>query len=162
MREFKIQLGEKDIQTVEDEVAQPFLLEPSLEDQATTEAMADATEYFCPYCGQVADSDSWWTQEQLSYAHVAAKNIATEMINRELLRTMRGLGRQFGSRQSAVQLKIRASDIPREPEWISPENNDMAVFALPCCDQTIKIDEAWHGAVHCFFCGFPYRGGQVS
>ncbi len=78
MREFKIQLGEKDIQTVEDEVAQPFLLEPSLEDQATTEAMADATEYFCPYCGQVADSDSWWTQEQLSYAHVAAKNIATE------------------------------------------------------------------------------------
>ncbi len=88
--------------------------------------------------------------------------MATEMINRELMRTMRGLGRQFGSRQSAIQFSIRASDIPRQPEWISPETNDMSVFDLPCCGQNIKIDEAWNGAVHCYFCGFPYRGGQVS
>jgi len=55
------------------------------------------------------------------------------------------------------RLKFEGKEMKLEEPWISPEENDMEIFSLPCCKRKLKIIEGWKNKVHCFFCGFPHE-----
>lgn len=133
---------------------QIFMVESEPE-TCTDDAPDQSPEFFCPYCGQGSGAKSWWTQEQLAYIQVHTKNIAARIINESFIRPLK---RNFGQHRSSglISIKVTANELEQTEPWISPEINDMKVFDLECCQRTLKIDEAWTGTVHCFFCGFPH------
>jgi hypothetical protein len=59
-------------------------------------------------------------------------------------------------------IKFEGRELPIIEPWISPEIDDMDRFELPCCKQSIKIDENWPGNVYCFFCGFPHKNKNIK
>lgn len=107
-------------------------------------------EYWCPYCGQSADNNKWWTQEQINFINKIASNVLGDIINKELIKPLK----QLNDHSSGIKVKLH--EIERKNEIINPDINDMKVVYLPCCRKTIKIDETWNKTTHCFFCGFPH------
>lgn len=146
--EFKVLVTEKELLTVEQKGLESFLVdEPEQPDEDT-----ERTELHCPYCGQTAPQDAWWTKEQLAYATVVAKNIMAQIVNEQFIQPM---NRQYGGSSSdLVSFSFKGQEMELEDPWISPETADMEVFDLPCCNRKLKLDEAWHKPVHCLYCGF--------
>jgi len=153
-KEFKVMLTKEELVTLAQEGIDSFMTEA----EAKTDSDANGSEelkQFCPYCGQRATNDSWWTQEQLSYINVFAQNIMASLINENLLGPLQ---RNFGHQQSGpFSISFQAHKMEQQEPWISPEVNDMSAFNLPCCNRKIKIEENTAGPKHCFFCGFPHE-----
>ena len=115
-------------------------------------------KFFCPYCGQLASMDSWWSHEQIAYIGIVVKNMTARIVNEEFIHPLK---RAFGKPPSGMfSMKFEGKDMKQEEPWISPEVNDLEIFDLPCCHRKIKIDETWAGKVYCFFCGFPHLKKQ--
>lgn len=99
--------------------------------------------YYCPYCGQTAPSDHWWTKAQLEYIKAF---LAAEVAAPELDRIVRDLN-QPGS---FISLGYRA---PQSPAPLV-EPNDMRKVVPPCHPhEPLKVVEEWEGALHCLICG---------
>ncbi|HYA41731.1 MAG TPA: hypothetical protein VEF34_10530 [Syntrophobacteraceae bacterium] len=153
-REFKIKLKEDELSDLAQGVSSTFMVdsepEPSSEDTED-----QAADFFCPYCGQSSAAGTWWTQEQLAYIQVHTKNIVAKIVNENFIGPLK---RNFGQNRSGglISIKVTAKELEQTEPWIAPEANDMKVFDLECCQRSLKIDEAWRGTVHCFFCGFPH------
>lgn len=104
----------------------------------------DPENYFCPYCGEPAGHDSWWTPAQLEYARTAAMGPISKHIGEEL---KRALGRGVDYRPSAVEVP----DLLIDPD-------DMLIVEPPCHPfEPLKIDDAWSTPVHCLVCGQRFR-----
>ncbi|WP_165076054.1 hypothetical protein [Methanogenium sp. MK-MG] len=116
--------------------------------------MNHENEYFCPYCGQSADANEWFTTAQKDYTMNIAANAGIDLINKELTKSLKKL--------DSRSFRVKTRDVPRRNELINPENDDMVFFALPCCNKQIKISEEWDGTIYCYFCGFPHdrKGGE--
>jgi hypothetical protein len=131
-----------------------FMIDVKEETTDLDEIEHSQTEFTCPYCGQRASSDSWWTQEQLACVKVVARNIMAKMINENLIRPLK---RDFGrSTSGMISIRFEGKEMEQQEPWISPEVNDMEIFDLPCCQRKIKLRDDWTGVVYCYFCGFPY------
>lgn len=154
-KEFKVYLKRDELTTLAQAGIDSFMIEQDEEISDTDEASEPEIEFVCPYCGQRASQDSWWTQEQLAYIGVVVSNIVANLINENL---MRPLKREFGRSQSSglVSIHFEGQEMEQEEPWISPEVNDMQAFDLPCCGRKLKVEEGYAGTVHCFFCGFPH------
>ena len=154
-REFKVMLEEAELISVAQEGIDSYMLEGR--EQADDAGQDEETqgEFTCPYCGQRALRDSWWTQEQLAYIGTAAQNIAAAMVNEHLVRPLRRMSARRSS--GLISVQFHAEEMEQQEPWISLETNDMVVFDLPCCGRKIKVGEDWTSTVHCFFCGFPYE-----
>jgi hypothetical protein len=99
----------------------------------TSDRPLDAVEpeyYACPYCGQQADNDAWWTREQSEVIQQAA----LAEVSGELDRSFRGMARK--SRGGGIRIEYKASST-RAPLPLQ-ETDDMATIASPC---------------HCIVCG---------
>lgn len=157
-REFKVLLEEDELTSLAEEGLNSYMLET--QEEATDEDEQDAKLIFtCPYCGQEAPRDNWWTQEQKACVGIVAQNIIAKMVNEQLIRPLK---RMSGRRSSGlVNLQFNGNEMKQQEPWISPEVNDMEVFDLPCCHRKIKVDESWNSTVHCFFCGFPFEPGDT-
>jgi hypothetical protein len=108
----------------------------------------------CPYCGQTAPRDQWWTQEQIAYIHVFAYNIIAQIVNEQLIRPMK---RKFSGRRSGfVSIKFEGKEMAYQKPWASQEPDDMTIHAFPCCDLRVKLEDDWSQAVYCPQCGFPH------
>lgn len=108
-------------------------------------------EYFCPYCGQSSNSSNWWTQAQLDYAMVFIKNIANKIINENLIRELKKMS------SSSNFIKFTGNELKYTEPWIAPEENDMEIFKLPCCDEMLKlIPDKIISNYYCFYCGFSH------
>ena len=156
-REFKIQMSEADLSDLVQRGIDSFMLEQQGEATRDTDSGRSASDqmFTCPYCGEEATVDSWWTQEQLSYLRVIVQNVMARMLNEHLIRPMR---RSFGrSSGGAISISFEGRDMPTAEEWISPEVDDMTVHDLPCCSDKLKLSETWTGEFRCYYCGFPYR-----
>jgi len=152
-KEFKVLLEKEELTDLAQEGIDSFMLEKK--ETNLTESESSETEFVCPYCGQRAPSDSWWTQEQLAYVRVVAKNIMAKIVNEKLIRPLKRAFRRSSS--DMVSIQFEGKEIEQQEPWISPELDDMEIFDLPCCERKIKVEENWQGKVYCFFCGFPYE-----
>jgi len=153
-REFKVLVGAEELDDLASHGLESFLLDEDTDETEQDPQHVEGPQLTCPYCGQQAESDNWWTEEQLAYVRTFAENIVAEMANKQLIRPLK---RRYGGRRSGiVSISFEGNELPVEDPWISPGVNDMEVFNLPCCGRQIKVDEGWSETVHCHFCGFPH------
>lgn len=154
-KEFKVKLEKEELADITQKGIDSFMTEPEEETTDLDENRDSETEFICPYCEQQAHSNSWWTQEQLAYIGVVAKNIMAKIVNEHLIRPLK---RTFPKHSTdIVSMRFEGKEMEQQEPWISPEINDMEIFDLPCCQRKIKIEDNWTSVVRCFFCGFPHE-----
>ncbi len=154
-RQFKVEAAREDIQGLSQSLLDSFMVDEEAVNGEVSDELG-SVENYCPYCGQQAPREAWWTQEQLAYVRIFAENLIADAINQ----MTDGLRRSFGhARSGFVSVKATSVKMPRKEPWISPEDNSMEVFNLPCCESRIKILDDWKQIVFCVFCGFPHSRG---
>ena len=154
-REFKIQLQEQELEDLAQKGLDSFLIKQEDQDSENQTNNGAEIHYWCPHCGQEASEDSWWTEEQLAYFGVYARNIMAKLVNENLIRPLK---RGFrGTQTGLISLRFEGKEMEQREPWISPEPDDMKVFELPCCQRRMKIEEGWQRAFHCFICGFTHK-----
>lgn len=151
VQEFKIQMSSEVLKNLAEKGIASFLTD---DDNNKPDDDEEITKYFCPYCGQEALKTHWWTQEQLSYMRVYAKNIMAKIFNEQFIKPM---NRNFNKSSGPFSISFKGSEMKYEEPWISDEINDMRVFDLPCCNEKLKINEDWRKSVFCFYCGFEHE-----
>lgn len=115
------------------------------------ETIQSENEYWCPYCGETAGHDAWWTQEQLDLARNVAKNIAVDIINKDFIKSLQNM------HNPSAGIHVTTRELEHGNELINPDINDMTVISLPCCNKSLKIVDDWDKPVFCFYCGFPHN-----
>ncbi len=150
-RQFKVEVNPDDLTALAERLLEAYA---TGDDASSQKAEDDTLEALrCPYCGQQASVDEWWTSEQLAYVQVVLENLAADAINK----AMRGLKRHArSSRSQLVSIKVDVKEMRRKEPWISPEDGSMRVFDLACCGRRIKVLDDWDDTVYCVFCGFPH------
>ncbi len=113
----------------------------------------DPDVYFCPYCGETAPPDHWFTREQIESVQRLALSETKKAVDdqfRQLERSTAG---------GMVNLKYDSgTDV--EPPLPLHEPEDMVVVLSPCHPwEPIKIDESWSEPVHCLVCGSRFALG---
>ena len=154
MQEFKIEMSAEDLKDLAQKGIESFLTH---DDDDQSDDREEITRYFCPYCGQESATPHWWTQEQLSYMQVYAKNILAKLVNEQFIKPME---RTFKKSSGPISISFKGSEMEYEDPWISEELNDMRVVDLPCCNKKLKIIEGWANYVFCFYCGFEHKVGN--
>lgn len=105
------------------------------------------THYYCPYCGEPAGVDEWWTKPQLEQIQAIALGDAARQINQELHKLERS------TRGGLVQLKVD-SGIEEPTPGVLDEPSDMIAIESPCHpEEPIKVMEEWAEPLHCLVCG---------
>jgi hypothetical protein len=110
----------------------------------------DPAVYFCPYCGETAGPDAWWTTDQLEYA----QHFALQEGLGEIESSFRDLERQ--TRGGLVNFKFDGIDLGETPLPLH-EPADMMTIEPPCHPwEPFKIDESWTETLHCLLCGAAF------
>lgn len=116
----------------------------------TEDRPADATDppfYHCPYCGEPAGHDAWWTQAQVSQAQQLIEGEEARTLNDELGRISRR------HRKGFIRMSVTPAPEPQPPAPLI-ESADMIAVTSPCHPwEPIKVAEDWGGPVHCLVCG---------
>lgn len=116
----------------------------------TDDRPEDAVEpdvYFCPYCGETAPPDHWWTTEQLEHA----KHLALGMASRELGSALKDMSKKHS--KGVIKFKVKQGSAPPPPSALH-EPNDMVTVQSPCHPwEPVKILESWEAPLHCLLCG---------
>ena len=122
---------------------------------ATDARPEDAVEpdvYWCPYCGETALPDDWWTAEQLEFATASAAGPVMRDIAEDFNRSVRQQPNSF--------LKVSMKHDEPEPPSALHEPPDMVTVLSPCHPwEPIKIAEDWSGPIHCLVCGTTFAVG---
>ncbi len=118
---------------------------------AEAEDQAAPDSYFCPFCGQPAVTDHWFTTEQVEYIEARGLSAAIQAIDEELDSAFRGM------RSKHVKItKTGSLDAPAEPDPLV-EPDDMMIVVSPCHSwEPIKVPEDTTGSLHCLICGQPF------
>lgn len=102
-------------------------------------------EVHCPYCGQSAGRDEWYTTEQIQHIKDVTSQKFVRPILNNFAKQLKGLGNGL--------LKINVST----PQKVNPktltEVNDMRKVELECCKIPIKIEQDWEKEIYCIACG---------
>jgi hypothetical protein len=154
-KEFKVLFEKEELMDISQKGLDSFMIDSNEDLEISEEDETLESEFYCPYCGQKAQTDYWWTDEQVAFFEVVARNIIAKEVNEKLIRPLKRTFRSSGS--GPVSLGFKGREMEYQEPWISPEINDMNVVNLPCCKRKIKIEDGWTRVVHCFFCGFPHR-----
>ncbi len=115
------------------------------------ESLQDESDYYCPYCGQMADKGKWWTQDQIDYIDKITRNFATGVLNKEFILPMK---KKFSN---SKVIKFEGKELKKSNEIIQPEPNDMKFYNLKCCGKKLKIQEDWGTKICCYYCGFHHN-----
>ena len=106
-------------------------------------------EVFCPFCGHAADSDSWWTQEQIRHV----KRTAVAQIERSIGGAMRRDADRWNRRQSRDGLITITMNVDSRPRHLPLPFAAEAVqlkIACPKCECRYAVVGA---AFFCPACG---------
>lgn len=110
----------------------------------------DPDAYFCPYCGEAAGADEWWTEEQVESIQAAAVYEAMPKLKHDL-QSVVNPSKASGSVAASVRFEL-----PNLPAPMS-ERDDMAAVASPCHGyEPIKVEAAWSAVLHCLVCGAQF------
>lgn len=151
-KQFKVLIPEDERENLASRAIQDHLPE-DLEVDTVDDEHVDQGTLVCPYCGQEHSVRAWWTQEQIEFFTQHARKIAHEIIQQTLGKSLRNLQRSSGG---LISVEVETDfDALGEP-IIAPDPDDMTLFALPCCERAIKIEDDWPGTIHCPYCGFPH------
>jgi hypothetical protein len=105
--------------------------------------------YYCPFCGEPAGEDSWWTQEQIAFIEGTAEPAMMRECERERKDTLGS----SSSRRSGIRFEFKGGDIPAVPAALT-EPDDMQIIASPCHSyEPIKVPDDATGPFHCLICG---------
>ena len=156
-RQFKALVPEDERQALAQRCLENHLLEEGLL-ESESEEDEPVGIMICPYCGQESALDSWWTQEQLNYLGMYLKNIVADAFNEHFVKPLKREARRNSG--GLFSISFKADKMEHVEPWIPPEENDMTVLNLPCCDDQIKVADGWKDVVHCPFCSFPYQQTQ--
>lgn len=110
---------------------------------------ADPPMYTCPLCGQPAEPDQWWTQEQIRYQQEVVNFHAMDIVNDEMKRAFRG--------SKNVKYTPGTNSAPAPTALHEP--NDMIIVEPPCHPwEPVKVPEerADSAPLHCLVCGQSY------
>jgi hypothetical protein len=110
---------------------------------------ADPPRFYCPLCGQRANHDQWFTQDQVHYQQQVAEFYMHDALNDELQRAFRGLD------NLTYEPGLDSSPAPTTLH----EPNDMIIVESPCHPwEPIKVHEgrADSGPLHCLVCGHAF------
>lgn len=106
---------------------------------------------FCPFCGHTADSDQWWTQEQLSHAREAA----LAQIKTSLAGALRRDSERWNRRQPRhgfVSVTMKVDSHPRHVSLPPAAAEPMRVkITCPACECRYAVIGA---AYFCPACGY--------
>lgn len=107
--------------------------------------------YYCPYCGQPAGPDSWWTQEQLDHMQAMAAPRIAEFIGDELKSAFKS------SRSKGIRFEMDGQiEAPSTPSPMV-ETDDMVLVVSPCHSyEPIKVTRGETGPLHCLVCGSAF------
>ncbi len=104
--------------------------------------------FYCPFCGEPAGSDSWWTQGQLALIDNASERFFSQQLGdmfKDLERSTR--------LNKFVNFKISNHDVP-DPSDPLTEPDDMVIVTSPCHRwEPIKIPDGHESPIHCLVCG---------
>ena len=153
-REFKVLLEKEELTDVAQQGLDSYLIQKE-EVKKTNGNEQTQDRLFCPYCGQQATNNSWWTESQLGYIHIIAENVMADLVNENLIRPFK---KNFPKSNSGlISISFEGKEMEQKELHMTPETDDMEIFDLPCCKRKIKIENDWKDSVHCFFCGFPHK-----
>lgn len=106
----------------------------------------DPPTYHCPYCGEPAETGSWWTDEQVEYAREIATAQTALALNQEFAQ----FSRHHRRGPFRVSVRPSAQALPAAPV----EPADMAIVAPPCHPwEPFKVLDQWAEPLHCLVCG---------
>lgn len=108
----------------------------------------DPDVYFCPYCGESAPPQHWWTNEQLQYARGLLAGPAMNMVADSIDDMLRRL-----PKTGLLAIELQRPAEPEPPPALH-EPTDMALLQPPCHPwEPFKVEDEWTGALHCILCG---------
>lgn len=116
-----------------------------------SEQHEDPLAYHCPFCGQPAGGESWWTQEQLDYMQGVAAPRMAQMVARELDQAFKSVKSDF--------IRFERTGNFETPDTPMPlvEPDDMVIVTSPChAYEPVKVPEDHTGTLYCLICGTPY------
>jgi len=115
---------------------------------AEAEEQLPVDAYFCPFCGQPAVTDQWFTTEQVEYIQGVAMREAMQAADDELASAFK----KMSSKNFQIK-KTGHLDIPDQPDPLT-EPDDMLIVVSPCHSwEPIKIPDTTAGPLHCINCG---------
>jgi len=106
-------------------------------------------EIYCPYCGQSASKDEFWTSEQIKYFQdmVMCKVVAPELD--EFDNNLKGLNISSGLLDLKVSIDREETTMPVAPE----EMGRMNLHEQTCCKTVIKVETTLDKGFYCLICG---------
>ncbi len=114
---------------------------------AQAEEAPSPAAYFCPLCGEPAEVDRWYTDEQVAYIESVAMPAVMRQTDALLRDAFSGL--------SSAHIKVTTSgslDVPAEPDALVEPEDDMAIVVSPChAYEPVKV--LGTGPLHCLVCG---------
>lgn len=120
-----------------------FKWKASSEDDETTPSPKGG--YSCPYCGQQASPDVWWTAAQIE---VATAHAYREVVSPELHKLADSMGQSSGG---LLNFEVEVTEPQNSPDLEEPD--DMRRVNFDCHREPVKVSEEWQEAVHCPICG---------
>lgn len=115
------------------------------------EGADDVDVYYCPYCGEPADVDEWWTEEQVELI----QSVVLDEVASDAAQSLEGAARDLNS-SGIIGVSVRY-DPPNPPAPLD-ESDDMTAVASPChAYEPVKIAKDWQSRIHCLVCGAPYQ-----
>lgn len=109
-----------------------------------------AEEYYCPYCGVLAETSAWNTRAQLEYV----KGVAASKVLDPMLKKWERSFRSSSRGGLSIKVNRRSSPKPRPPLAV----DDMSK-AIPTChpSETLKVLDDWTGSLHCLVCSDSFE-----
>jgi len=154
-REFKIEVPDELLRQEDEKFTAEYLVEAEEKNEITE---TNEKEIHCPYCGQVAPANHWFTIEQLNYIQALARNWCIENLNREVFEKMQ---KNLSNKNQGITMKFNQQKLKIANAWINLERNDMRLTELPCCHIGLKIQESWKEKIYCIECGFPHENSRI-
>lgn len=109
--------------------------------------------YHCPYCGEQAGNDQWFTRGQL---RVIEASFEEDVLGPGLRDLQKAFGEAAAASGGVLEFKVgEEQPEPTRPRRLT-ERNDMARIDFDCHPgEPVKVAEDWHEPVHCLVCGEP-------
>lgn len=108
--------------------------------------------YHCPRCGEPAEPDRWFTDEQVEYIEGVAAPAMIRDANDLIRDAFKGVNSKY--------LKVKMTghpDTPDEPVALV-EPDDMTIVVSPCHSyEPVKVPEDAERPLHCLICGTPFE-----
>lgn len=107
-------------------------------------------QYYCPYCGKLANINEWWTKEQAQYIKQKLSKV-TEPELEKFTKDLKRLNKPGSIIRVEPKYKLSSEPLPL------CEPNDMRKVVPPCHpSELLKIYENWNKLVMCLICGNPF------